>query len=176
MRSGPRRDFHGHTGSIHPDSRSLREPTRRFHERVHQGLESSAVSDALAGLRANEARYFHTKYGHEFTVSEAADDPDTVAWVAGILEDERGIVIASRPLQVTVCDVDGIHWVHVFYESGLGVNVLWTVEPGGKRAVGFKLSEGMDVPEELSSFKFARQKSKLAGVIRGSYFVIKGGY
>lgn len=71
-----------------------------------QGLESSAVSHALAGLRANEARYFHTKYGHEFTVSEAADDPDTVAWVAGILEDERGIVIASRPLQVAVCDVD----------------------------------------------------------------------
>jgi hypothetical protein len=35
----------------------------------------------------------------------------------------------------------------------------------------------MDVPEELaSSFKFARQTSKLAGVIRGSYFVIKGEY
>jgi hypothetical protein len=39
--------------------------------------------------------------------------------------------------------------------------------------VGFKLSDGMDVPEELGSFKFARQKSKLAGTIRGSYFVIK---
>ena len=47
---------------------------------------------------------------------------------------------------------------------------------GGKRAVGFKLSEGMDVPDELSSFNFARQKSTLAGVIRGSYFVIKGAY
>jgi hypothetical protein len=34
----------------------------------------------------------------------------------------------------------------------------------------------MDVPEELSSFKFARQKSTLAGTIRGSYFVIKGEY
>ena len=32
-------------------------------------------------------------------------------------------------------------------------------------------------PEELASrFKFARQKSKLAGTIRGSYFVIKGEY
>jgi hypothetical protein len=32
----------------------------------------------------------------------------------------------------------------------------------------------MEIPEELaSSFKFARQKSKLAGTIRGSYFVIK---
>ena len=45
-----------------------------------------------------------------------------------------------------------------------------------KRAVGFKLSDGMEVPEELSAFKFARQKSKLAGTIRGSYFVIKGEY
>ena len=39
---------------------------------------------------------------------------------------------------------------------------------------GFKLSERMEVPEELASrFKFARQKSKLAGTIRGSFFVIK---
>ena len=42
--------------------------------------------------------------------------------------------------------------------------------------MGFKLAEGMDVPAELGAFKFARQKSKLAGTIRGSYFVIKGGY
>ena len=35
----------------------------------------------------------------------------------------------------------------------------------------------MDVPDELADrFKFARQKSKLAGTIRGSYFVIKGEY
>jgi hypothetical protein len=69
--------------------------------------------------------------------------------------------------------VEGIKMAHVFYESGLAINVMYTLEEGGKRAVGFKLSEGMDVPEELSSFKFARQKSKLAGPIRGSYFVIK---
>jgi hypothetical protein len=54
---------------------------------------------------------------------------------------------------------------------------LYSLEPGGKRAVGFKLSMGMDVPEELASkFKFARQKSKLAGEIRGSYFVVKSEY
>ena len=47
----------------------------------------------------------------------------------------------------------------------------------GKRAVGFKLSHGMDVPEELAPrFKFARQNSKLAGTIRGSFFVVKGEY
>ena len=34
-----------------------------------------------------------------------------------------------------------------------------------------------EVPEELAdTFKFARQKSKLAGTIRGSFFVIKGEY
>jgi hypothetical protein len=54
---------------------------------------------------------------------------------------------------------------------------MYTIEDGQKRAVGFKLADGMDVPEELASrFKFARQKSKLAGVIRGSFFVIKGEY
>lgn len=35
----------------------------------------------------------------------------------------------------------------------------------------------MEIPDELAEkFKFARQKSKLAGTIRGSYFVIKGLY
>jgi hypothetical protein len=64
----------------------------------------------------------------------------------------------------------------VFYESGLSINVMYELAEGGKRAVGFKLSDGMDVPDELDGFKFARQKSKLAGTIRGSYFVIKGEY
>ena len=141
-----------------------------------QGLESSPVADALAGLRANEARYFKNKYDHDFTVTPAGEDPTTIAWVTDILRSERDITIASRPLEVAIADVDGIHWVHVFYESGLAVNVLYTLAEAGKRAVGFKLSQGRDVPEELSGFKFARQKSKLAGTIRGSYFVIKGTY
>jgi hypothetical protein len=55
---------------------------------------------------------------------------------------------------------------------------MYAIEDGGKRAVGFKLSQGMEVPEELAAagFKFARQRSKLAGEIRGSFFVIKGEY
>lgn len=72
--------------------------------------------------------------------------------------------------------LDGIKWVFVFYENGLGINVLYTLDNPKKRAVGFKLSEGMEVPEELNRFKFARQKSKLAGIIRGSFFVIKKEY
>jgi hypothetical protein len=64
---------------------------------------------------------------------------------------------------------------YVFYRSGLAINVMYDLEDPKKRAVGFKLSEGMEVPEELAArFKFARQKSKLAGTIRGSYFVLKG--
>ena len=54
---------------------------------------------------------------------------------------------------------------------------MYTVDDSGKRAVGFKLSEGMEVPAELASrFKFARQKSKQAGTIRGSYFDLKNEY
>jgi len=141
------------------------------------GLESSPVADALAGLRANEARYFKNKYDHVFTVEPASKAKKVVAYVSKILKDERDIVIASPPLEATAFEVEGVRWTYVFYESGLSVNVLWEVADGGKRAVGFKLSDGMDVPEELADrFKFARQKSKLAGTIRGSYFVIKGEY
>ncbi len=145
-----------------------------FTEVSTEGLESSPVAEALAGLRANEARYFHTKYKHTFTVVPAAEAPETLAWVQEILRSERDMVIASPALEVSINDVEGILWVHVFHESGLALNVLWTREEGGKRAVGLKLSEGMEVPEELGAFRFARQKSKLAGTIRGSFFVIKG--
>ena len=141
------------------------------------GLESSPVAAALAGLRANEARYFKNKYDHVFTVESAKDAADTVAWVHRILEDERYIVIASRPLEATAFEAGGIRFAYVFYESGLAINVMYTVADAGKRAVGFKLSDGMPVPDELSSkFKFATQKSKLAGTIRGSFFVIKKEY
>ena len=141
------------------------------------GLESSPVADALAGLRANEARYFKNKYDHVFTLDPASEATETVDWVHGILADERDLVITSRPLEATQFVVEGIKIAYVFYESGLSINVMYTLADDSKRAVGFKLSDGMEVPEELASrFKFARQKSKLAGTIRGSFFVIKSEY
>ena len=140
------------------------------------GLQSSPHADALAGLRANEARYFKNKYDHVFVVQPASAAKAAVTWVHKILEEERGIVIASPPLEATAFEVENIKMAYVFYESGLSINVMYGLDEGGKRAVGFKLSEGMEVPAELGSFKFARQKSKLAGTIRGSYFVIKGEY
>jgi len=142
------------------------------------GLESSPVAEALAGLRANEARYFMNKYKHEFTVVPAGESQETLDYVNRILKEERGIEFAAKPLETSRLRVDNIDWTFVFYEDGLGVNVLYTVDDPKKRAVGFKLSEGMEVPKELEEkkFKFARQKSKLAGTIRGSFFVIKGEY
>ena len=137
------------------------------------GLESSPVASALAGLRANEARYFKNKYDHDFTVEPAGEAEATVEWVHRILKEERDIVIASPPLEATAFQVEDIRMAYVFYESGLSINVMYGPD---KRAVGFKLSDGMEIPAELASFKFARQKSKLAGTIRGSFFMIKNEY
>ena len=141
------------------------------------GLESSPVSKSLAGLRANESRYFKNKYNHDFTVSPAAKSKDILDYVNNILQKERNIKISSKPLETSEFVVGGIKWTYVLYESGLSINVMYTLNDPKKRAVGFKLSEGMEVPKELDEkFKFAKQKSKLAGIIRGSFFVIKGEY
>ncbi|MDR6778387.1 MULTISPECIES: phage tail protein [Paenibacillus] len=140
------------------------------------GLEFSPVVEALAGLRANEARYFMNKYKHEFTVVSASESQETLDYVNRILK-ERDIEFAAKPLETSRFQVENIKFAYVFYEDGLEVNVMYTVDDTKKRAVGFKLSEGMEVPKELEGkFKFARQKSKLAGTIRGSFFVIKREY
>ena len=141
------------------------------------GLESSPMAKALAGLRANEARYFMNKYKHEFTVMPASESQTTLDYVSRILKEERDIEFLSKPLETSRFQVDNIKFAYVFYEDGLVVNVMYTIDNPKKRAVGFKLSEGMSIPKELEDkFKFARQKSKLAGTIRGSFFVIKGEY
>ena len=141
------------------------------------GLESSPVAAALAGVRAHEARYFKNKYDHVFTVEPAGNAKTTIDWVHRILKEEREIVISSPPLEATAFQVENIRMAYVFYENGLSINVMYTVDGPKKRAVGFKLSEGMEVPTELASrFKFATQKSKLAGTIRGSYFAFKNDY
>ena len=141
------------------------------------GLESSPVAEALAGLRANEARYFKRKYDTDFTVESADERPrsgrprrpraragarhrDRLAGARGGRGRGRRDPLDPRLLRVRA-------WRST---------CSYTLAEGGKRAVGFKLSEGMDAPEELATFKWARQKSALAGTIRGSYFVIRGEY
>jgi hypothetical protein len=141
------------------------------------GLESSPVAKSLAGLRANESRYYKNKYNHDFTISPASKSKEIVDYVSNILQKERDIKISSKPLETSEFIVENIKMTYIFYESGLAVNVMYSLNDSKKRAVGFKLSEGMEIPKELEEkFKFAKQKSKLAGIIRGSFFVIKGEY
>lgn len=140
------------------------------------GLESSPVAESLAGLRANEARYFMNKYKHAFTTVPAEESQETLDYVNQVLQ-ERDLSFAAKALETSQFEVAGIKYAYVIYEDGLVLNVMYSLEDPKKRAVGFKLSEGMEVPKELEGkFKFARQKSKLAGTIRGSFFVIKGEY
>ena len=81
------------------------------------GLESSPVADALAGLRANEARYFMNKYKHEFTVVAADESQDTLDYVNRILKDERYIAFDAKPLETSRFQVEGIRFAYVFYED-----------------------------------------------------------
>ncbi|MFD1465179.1 phage tail protein [Lapidilactobacillus mulanensis] len=142
-----------------------------------QGLESSPVAASLAGLRANEARYFMNKYKHEFTVVPASESQDVVQFVNTLLKNERDLTLSAQPLETSHFQVENIEYAYVIYQDGLILNVMYALDDPKKRAVGFKLSEAMEVPAELEGkFKFAHQKSKLAGIIRGSYFVIKGDY
>ena len=141
------------------------------------GLESSPVSKSLAGLRANESRYFKNKYNHDFTVRPVSKSKDVLEYVNNILLIKRDIKISSKPIETSNFIVEDLKFTYIFYESGLSVNVMYSLTDPKKRAVGFKLSEGMEVPKELEEkFRFAKQKSKLAGIIRGSFFVIKGVY
>src|SRR6476659_5506186 len=98
-----------------------------FNDVSTEGLESSPVADALAGLRANEARYFKNKYDHVFTVEPANNAKAAIEWVHRILKEERDIIISSRPLEVSAFQVENIRIVYVFYESGLSINVMYTI-------------------------------------------------
>lgn len=141
-----------------------------------KGLESSPVAEALAGLRANEARYFWNKFKVTFETKPVAEVSELMADVTALLKEERDLSFAAQPLELSLNYLENrIIWVNVFYEDGLAINVLYELDNPKKRAVGLKLSDGMAIPEELvDRFKFARQKSKLAGTIRGSYFTLKG--
>ena len=146
-----------------------------FKEVETLGLESSPVAAALAGLRANEARYFWNKYKFEYVTFPAAEKAAEVAWLEKLLLAERDLSFQAKVLEVAIYEDEELYWPEFYFEDGMVLNVLYTkADPAPKRAFGIKLSEGMDVPAELvGKFKFARQKSKLAGEIRGSYFNLK---
>jgi hypothetical protein len=160
--TGPAQVSLGAGPVLHDDC--VRRPERRDGHLYRDQPWIRTVQGPIPDLAANEAGYYKKKkYGHVFTVDPASKVMETVDWVNHILKDERDIVISDRPLEATSFEVDGIRKAYVFYESGLSLDVMYGLEHGMKRAVGFKLSEGTEVPEELASrFKFARQKYEAA--------------
>ncbi len=148
-----------------------------FHNISTAGLESSPVAAGLAGLRANEARYLMNKYNHPLVFSPIYESPEILQYVNHILLQERKILLSAQPLEVAQFTVSNIKMTYIVYQDGLILNVMYSLDDPKKRAVGFKLTEGMEIPTELAEkFKFARQKSKLAGTIRGSFFIIREEY
>ena len=108
----------------------------------------------------------------------AHEKADEVALFEKILLEERNLKFSAKILEVAIYENDELYWPEFYYEDGMVLNLLYEkVGQAGKkpkRAVGIKLSVGMEIPKELEGkFKFARQRSKLAGEIRGSYFTIK---
>lgn len=150
-----------------------------FKEVETLGLESSPVADSLAGLRANEARYFWNKYKFEYITYPASEKAELVDLMKRVLKEERDLEFASPILEVAIYEDDQLFWPEFYYENGMVLNLLYekfaAVEgKKPKRAVGIKLAVDAEVPAELEGkFKFARQRSKLAGEIRGSYFNVK---
>jgi hypothetical protein len=71
-----------------------------------------------------------------FTVESGKKAKPTIDFVARILKQERDIVISAKALEATSFEVQRIRMAYVFYESGLSINVLYTVAEAGKRAKG----------------------------------------
>lgn len=140
-----------------------------------QGAENP---EELAGLVANEVRYFFNKYKYnDFVAIPASEDKEVFKYINEILA-ERDMVFPYEPELVSSVLIDGhLSWCNVWYKNGLGVNIAYDINDHKKCAVGFKLTQSMDIPKEFEGkFKFAHSKSKLAGPIKGSYFIIKGEY
>lgn len=97
------------------------------------GLESSPVAKALAGLRANEARYFINKFKHVFIVVPAAESRETLDYVNRILKEERGIEFAAKPLETSRFQVENIKFAYVFYEDGRAGKIRKKVNVGHPR-------------------------------------------
>ena len=72
------------------------------------GLESSPVAAALAGLRANEARFLKNKFDHVFSVEPASNAKTTIDWVHRVLKGERDIVISSSPRAASAFQIGNV--------------------------------------------------------------------
>lgn len=140
------------------------------------GFESSPYAEEMAGLRANEARYYWNHFKTKFITYPANEKPEIVKTIDEIVK-ERDLKFEEKPLEVADFMTGSVRHLYVFYQNGLSINVMYDLDDPQNRAVGFKLSDHMEIPQEFEGkFKFAKMRSKLAGTIRGSYFKIKKEY
>ena len=137
------------------------------------GLESSPVAAALAGLRANEARYFKHKYDHDFAVQPAKKAKATIDWVHRILKEERNIVISSLPLEASDFHVESIRIAYAFYESGLSINVMYTIEDPRSGRSGSSSRKGWTPLRSSPSGSNSPPKNRTRRNHSGSYFVFE---
>ncbi|HEX2921026.1 MAG TPA: hypothetical protein VHO50_07670 [Bacteroidales bacterium] len=77
------------------------------------GLESSSIAESLAGLRANEARYFKNKYNHDFITIPADESQDIINYVNNILKKERDTEIEAKPLETSSFQVENLKFDYV---------------------------------------------------------------
>lgn len=132
----------------------------------------------LAGLVANEARYFFNKYKYTDLVAVPASEDKTIFKFVNNILAEREMDFDLEPELVTSILInDEISWSIVWYKNGLCVNIAYYIFAPKYRAASFKLTEGVEVPKEFEGkFKFSHSKSTVAGFVRGTYFIIKGEY
>lgn len=81
-------------------------------------LESSPYAAELAGLRANEARYYWNHFKTKFVTVPAFERPDIVQMVDQIVA-ERDLKFKSKPLEVADFTIERIHHLYVFYQNGV---------------------------------------------------------
>ena len=81
----------------------------------------------------------------------ASNANTTIDGVHRILNEERDIVISSRPLEATAFPIEGIPMAHAFYESGLSNNLVAGVILTGLVAVPLGLALGALLPRELEA-------------------------
>ena len=140
------------------------------------GLESSPVaarSPACAPTRPATSRTSTTTSSPS---SRRARPRTTIDWVHRILKEERDLVDRVDAARGDHLPGREHPVAYVFYESGLSINVMYTIDDAGSGPSDSSSPTGWTSRPSSRSFKFARQKSKLAGTIRGSFFVIKGEY
>lgn len=142
------------------------------------GLTDSLLSASLAGFRAGKAKYFSRKYHSQYVSFSPDEKKREISHFNQILLEERQLIFDSPIIAVALYENADVFWPEFYYQNGMVLNLLYEKHgqdgKNPKRAVGIVLVEGAEIPDALvGKFKFAHQRSKLAGDVRGTYFVVK---